>query len=277
MAHTDLKACLDAVSDVVVNRPTALREFDQIYMKVTDMLAQTRYAGKLFANRRVVFVGDGDAIALCVAHLYHNELLETGPESIMILDFDERIVKSVANFAAHHGVSDKVRAELYNVCDPVPVRLWQRYDAFYTNPPYGESNGGMSIEAFLRRATELTEPEAVGCVVIADSSNYSWCREVLRNTERFLLDNEWVISGLQPAFHRYHLEEAPTLTSCNIAVQRCPGERTSYSSQALDRLALMDFYGKANPLRVHYVRDLTDGGRFPTRDHRLEPLNQEDL
>ena len=34
----DLRAALNAVSDVVQNRPPPLREFDQIYMKVGDVV-----------------------------------------------------------------------------------------------------------------------------------------------------------------------------------------------------------------------------------------------
>jgi hypothetical protein len=34
----DLRAAINAVSDVVQNRPRPLREFDQIYMKTGDMV-----------------------------------------------------------------------------------------------------------------------------------------------------------------------------------------------------------------------------------------------
>ena len=33
----DLRACLNAISDVVNNRPRPLWEFDQIFMKIADM------------------------------------------------------------------------------------------------------------------------------------------------------------------------------------------------------------------------------------------------
>ena len=39
----DLKAALNAISDVVQNRPLPLREFDQIYMKVGDMVEQAQH------------------------------------------------------------------------------------------------------------------------------------------------------------------------------------------------------------------------------------------
>lgn len=34
----DLRKAINAISDVVQNRPAPIREFDQIYMKVADMV-----------------------------------------------------------------------------------------------------------------------------------------------------------------------------------------------------------------------------------------------
>ena len=36
----DLREAVNAISDVVQNRPRPLREFDQIYMKTGDMVLQ---------------------------------------------------------------------------------------------------------------------------------------------------------------------------------------------------------------------------------------------
>jgi hypothetical protein len=36
----DFRSCLYGLSDVIINRPTPLRVFDQIYMKLPDMLLQ---------------------------------------------------------------------------------------------------------------------------------------------------------------------------------------------------------------------------------------------
>ena len=39
----DLKAAINAISDVVQNRPRPLRELDQIYMKSGDMVMQIEF------------------------------------------------------------------------------------------------------------------------------------------------------------------------------------------------------------------------------------------
>jgi predicted methyltransferase len=161
VATIDLRRCLNAISDVVNNRPRPLREFDQILMKTADMLLQTEHVGRLFEGKRVVFIGDGDAIGLCLVHLHNGHLLEHGPESVHILDFDERIVFSVRAFAERCGIQDRVSAELYNVAHPVPENHWQQFDCFYTNPPFGASNNGQSVVAFLRRGIEAAGEDAL--------------------------------------------------------------------------------------------------------------------
>lgn len=42
-AEIDLREAINAVSDVVQNRPRPLRDFDQIYMKTGDMVLQSEF------------------------------------------------------------------------------------------------------------------------------------------------------------------------------------------------------------------------------------------
>ena len=157
MTNLDLRKAFNALSDVVVNRPPALREFDQIYMKISDMLLQAELLSRWVDSKSVVCIGDGDAIGLSLVHLKANGIFERGPRHVHILDFDERIVNSIATFAENYELQDKISAELYNVADPLPQTHIGKFEAFYTNPPFGASNGGRSVEAFLRRGNEALE------------------------------------------------------------------------------------------------------------------------
>src|SRR4051794_3901570 len=94
----DLHAAMNAVSDVVQNRPRPLREFDQIYMKAGDMVMQAEFVARWANNRRLAFIGDGDAISVCVAYLSKREILPHGPSHIDVFDFDERVVNAVRRF-----------------------------------------------------------------------------------------------------------------------------------------------------------------------------------
>src|SRR5208282_2788893 len=95
----DLRSAINAISDVIQNRPRPLREFDQIYMKAGDMVLQSELVANWSSGRNLAFMGDGDAISVCVAYLHHRAILDYGPTHITVLDFDERIVNAINRFA----------------------------------------------------------------------------------------------------------------------------------------------------------------------------------
>lgn len=271
----DFRACLYALSDVIINRPRPLRLFDQIYMKLPDMLLQAELISRWFKDKKVLFVGDGDAIALSLVHLGVQKLLPGLPTFVTVLDFDERVVGSVNQFASHYRITDRIGAELYNVADPLPQRHWQQHDAFYTNPPWGASNDGSSVASFIERGIESVHGQALGCVVIGDHREYPWTHKVQFVTQQLLFEHGFRIAEMLPEFHRYHLDDNPELTSCSLLVQRYDDTgATEYKSQPLSSERLEKFYGSTSPLLYHYVRDLTNGGKFPSRDVILEPFPQ---
>ena len=72
----DLKAAINAISDVIQNRPRPLRNFDQIYMKAGDMVMQAELIARWANGKRVAFIGDGDAISVSVAYLHSRGILD---------------------------------------------------------------------------------------------------------------------------------------------------------------------------------------------------------
>ena len=273
MTSLDLRKAFNALSDVVVNRPEPLREFDQIYMKISDMLLQAELLSRWVDGKELVCIGDGDAIGLTLVHLNTSEILPRGPKHVHILDFDERVVNSVQAFAKNFSIQDRISAELYNVADPLPVRHIARFEAFYTNPPFGASNGGRSVEAFLKRGDEALAANGTGCIVVADDPTLSWTSEVIRQVQLFLYSNGFVMNEQLPRFHRYHLDDDPNLSSCSIIASRYGAEGVKTNSTALPKEDLENFYGKFSPLTVRYVRDHRRGGTLPSSDHSLEKLD----
>lgn len=120
----DLRSCLYGLSDVIMNRPKPLRIFDQIYMKLPEMLLQAELTARWCKDKSNLFIGDGDAIGLTIVHLATQGLIQETPKHATILDFDERIANSVNHFARSHEITDRLHAELYNVADPLPERHW---------------------------------------------------------------------------------------------------------------------------------------------------------
>ncbi|WAS96390.1 bis-aminopropyl spermidine synthase family protein [Nannocystis punicea] len=268
---------MNAVSDVVANRPAPLRMFDQIYMRSADMLIQAEHISRWLSGKRVVFIGDGDALALTVVHLKGTGSLKGGPESVHVLDFDERVVNSVRRFAERYGYTKTVTSELYNVAEGLPPHLIGGFDAFYTNPPYGGSNGGNSVKSFIRRGLEATsKPGALGCTVLADAPEYHWTTLVLREVQTYVLGKGQLIREMIPKFHKYHLDDTPELTSCSLVTEQVESMKDE-ESQNLNRAELADFYGKDNPLKVRYVRDLTNGGKFASKDFECEAFRDGEL
>ncbi len=95
----DLREAVNAVSDVVQNRPKPLRDFDQIFMKTGDMVVQSEIVADWADKKRLAFIGDGDAVSVCIAYLMERQVLDFGPSKITVFDFDERTVQAVKRFA----------------------------------------------------------------------------------------------------------------------------------------------------------------------------------
>src|SRR5208282_4603108 len=261
----DFRKALITISDVVNNRPSPLRAFDQIFMKERDMVWQADFVAKKFRGLSVVFVGDGDSIALSVVHLWKSRCLLHRPKHLRVLDFDERIVNAINRFAARRGYSEYIVAELYNVANPMPQRLLARADAFYTNPPFGSSNGGESVVAFLNRGIESVHDRGVGAVVIADDRSLDWTQRVLHRTKAELLDNDFVVTEIGDQRHHYYLDDAPRLRSCTLMARRTRPRAGLPVSRPLRASSFRDFYGRKQHLKLGFVRDGNDPERESTR------------
>ena len=178
----DLRLAINAISDVVQNRPQPLREFDQIYMKTGDMVLQSELVARWSDGKRLAFIGDGDAISICVAYLHKRDIINYGPSEIVVYDFDERICGAVTRFADMERLNN-VRAELYNCLDAFPGPT--NYDCFYTNPPWGASNDGESVKVFMQRGMEAIGYSGEGMVVIADDLELEWTKRVLAKVQSY--------------------------------------------------------------------------------------------
>ena len=270
----DLRAAINAVSDVIQNRPLPLREFDQIYMKAGDMVMQSEYMARHFNEKDVIFIGDGDAISLCIAYMRHRGCFTYGPKYIQLLDFDERIVRAVERFADRERISDRIGASLYNCIDALPADVLGRFDAFYTNPPWGASNDGESVKVFAERGIEALRSDGTGVIVIADDPKVEWARNVLVATQQFLADKHFYVQEMQSQVHLYHLDDAPDLRSCNMFFRSRPGRAPVSKSYPLHGARLENFYGREKALKVKYIRENSRVyyGKAPSETYRIEHL-----
>jgi predicted methyltransferase len=270
----DLKAAINAVSDVVQNRPRPIRNFDQIYMKSGDMVVQSEIIADWADKKRLAFIGDGDAISVCVAYLQAKNVFGFGPSQITVFDFDERQVSAVLRFADAMRL-ENLTAQLYNCLDPFPDH--KKFDCFYTNPPWGASNGGASVNVFVERGMEAINGVGDGVVVIADDDTLSWPKIVLSNVQKFASSRYFYVSKMQRKLHEYHLDDAPELRSCNLFLSSLP-DATPLTGPSLptatDRLE--HFYGASKAPTVRYVRarPRADYDMAPDEEYTLELLEE---
>jgi predicted methyltransferase len=268
----DLKAAFNAVSDVIENRPRPLREFDQIYMKAGDMVMQAEQVARWAHGKHLAFIGDGDAISICAAYLHHREILPYGPAKVTVFDFDERICNAVERFADRERLVH-LSAVLYNCLDPFPGPT--DFDCFYTNPPWGASNQGESVNVFVERGMEATEYAGDGAVVVADDPELTWPKQVLSNLQRFAVGKGYFVQRMMTQLHSYHLDDNPDLRSCNVFVSPIVSERRPSESKPIsDPDRVENFYGRQRTPRVRYVRerDRLDYGKAHESEYLLELL-----
>lgn len=270
--QVDLREAVNAVSDVIQNRPRPLRDFDQIHMKVGDMVLQSEIVADWADGKRLAFIGDGDAISVCVAYMKARRVLDFGPTKITVFDFDERTVQAVKRFADRERV-EHLDAHLYNCLEPFPDI--NQYDCFYTNPPWGASNGGESVNVFVQRGIEAVKGVGEGMIVIADDDELAWPKRVLSSVQSFASSQGFFVSRMQRKLHGYHLDDAPDLKSCNLFISSLPDRPAlTAPSQPIATERLDNFYGMSQPPKVRYVRERKrpDYGKAPDEEYYLEFL-----
>jgi predicted methyltransferase len=268
----DLRAAINAISDVIQNRPAPLRIFDQIYMKAGDMVLQSEFVARWADGKKLAFIGDGDAISICVAYLQARNIVSYGPSQIVVFDFDERICSAVERFADRERL-DTLQAKLYNCLDAFPGP--SDFDCFYTNPPWGASNNGESVCVFMRRGMDATSYRGEGLVVIADDDELEWPARVLARVQQFAINAGFFVQKMMPKMHTYHLDDAPHLRSCNLLFKAVPGTDTPPASDTITEPAqLANFYGRGSAPRVKYVREKKrlDYGKAHEDDYYLDLL-----
>ncbi|OBF29664.1 bis-aminopropyl spermidine synthase family protein [Mycobacterium sp. ACS4331] len=270
----DLKAAINAVSDVIQNRPRPIREFDQIYMKTGDMVMQSEFVANWARDKQLIFVGDGDSISVCVAYLQARGIIPYGPARIVVLDFDERIVGAINRFADRERLAS-LEGILYNCLDPLPKL--RNFDCFYTNPPWGASNNGSSVNVFVQRGMEALSYNGDGLIVIADDDDLEWPKNVLGSVQSFAAARGFYVSRMMPKLHSYHLDDNPDLRSCNLIISSLPnnGDRGESSSISAPT-TLRNFYGQSQNPRVRYVRERKrlDYGKASEDEYRFELLEE---
>lgn len=243
-------------------RPASLREFDQIPMVGTDLVESVKVAAPGLADRRVVFMGDHDGVSVLTG-MFASCGLVPAPRTMHLLDFDERLLERARRVAADYGFSHLLTAELYNAFDAVPAHLVGAFDAYYTNPPYGMSNGGESVRLFMTRAMEMASaPGSLGYVLLPCDPQRPWTQDAAARTIQFAEAHGWDALEMLYERHSYHLDDDPQLRSALLTLHARGGHRPRlpWQGRNVDHHEITHFYGRSiAPPYPRYI--LSDGRR----------------
>jgi N4-bis(aminopropyl)spermidine synthase len=270
LAEINLRDAMNAISDVIQNRPRPLRQYDQIYMRAGDMVLQSEHVARWATDKKLAFLGDGDSVSVAVAYLRARDIVDYGPSKVEVFDFDERIVNAIKRFADRERI-DNLDAHLYNCLDP--LEAVGDFDYFYTNPPWGASNGGSSVNVFAQRGFELVGYGGEGLLVIADRSDgLPWTEQVLADTQAFAAGHGYYVSRMMQQLHSYHLDDNPELRSCNLHLRAVPGRARPFISERIAHDRRASFYGSGLEPTIRYVRERkrVDYGRAQEYEYELE-------
>lgn len=249
------KQIIEIMEQIIMCRPAPIRKYDQIYMKAYDMFNQAIFISELLANRKVVFLGDGDAMSLLFLLLMEKRQIPCA-EQLSVLDFDERIIN---NYKRQFELYDKnllphLNAALYNVINPIDEKYKAAYDFFYINPPYGSKNQGRSCMAWIYRCMELCTEHCYGCIILPYDIKLNWTVKNMKAMEQFLLKNGFIIKEVSSNMHQYHLQDNPELTSSAMIVERISNVKSKFENRVLPETMLNNFYGKPRKL-PEYIKD----------------------
>lgn len=231
-------------------RPKPNRDIDQIFMLPGSQLTQAKLIAPYLAGKEVIFVGDGDSMALSLGVLGKRGVIPPDriPAKMTVLDFDSRIVEFVRTASQQFGFHDIVNAEIYNVRDPLPEELRNRFDVVYVNPPYGSKNQGFSGIAFLARGLEATKEFGSRAIAILPyNSHLGWTYDAMRSIQSFMFEGGCVVSEMLTAMHLYHLDDSPDLKSGTTVFDRVAAGKNDFDGRALTEEEMELFYGSSGP------------------------------
>lgn len=240
----------DALAQVTQHprRPRPKREADQIYMLPGSQLHQAKLMAPYLAAKSVVFVGDGDCMALSILALARARVIapDQVPNHILVLDFDDRLVTFINELAVEWKLSDQLEAHYYNVADVIPSHFQSKHDVFYVNPPYGSKNEGFSAVAFIARGIELcTTHHSRGVAILPYEPTREWTQSAMYRVQQFLISNGFVVSEMLTRMHAYHLDDRPELQSGTLVADKVVenSHNNPLAGRAITESELTNFYG----------------------------------
>ena len=244
---------VDYIDLLLYHRPVPHREYDQIYMKARYMLQQVGDVWSALSGKNVVFLGDGDGMSVLFALLSSKYSMDI--KSMLVLDFDERILHSLKEIETSQNLICPMSYYLYNIINPVHYAMQGKYDYFYINPPYGSKNNGLSCIMWLHRCMDLCSNNAEGCIIVPFDDMFPWTIKSTKAIIEFLNLSGFEITNIKRNVHQYHLGDNPSLKSSMIQVKRIKPHQSEYHAQKFPLNMCLNLYGSPRAIPQYIYID----------------------
>ncbi|HCD71546.1 MAG: N4-bis(aminopropyl)spermidine synthase [Thermovirga sp.] len=215
-----LKEPYDKFLELHVERPEAIRQYDQAYVTPETTFSRIALADSRgdIRNKDVIVLGDDDMVALALA-------ITRLPRRIVMLEIDERIVDFQRRKAKELGLSN-LEVRRHDLRKPLPEDLLGQFDVFFCDPPETVA----ALAAFVGRGVATLRGMGGAGYFGLTSSESSFAK--WRRLEQVLLDKGLVITDIIRNFNEYvnwgYAEEMLAWKLAPVKVK--PTENWYYSS-----------------------------------------------
>ena len=226
-AITALEPLPDSVSDLVqrfgelaAQRPDADFSLDQSHATAETAIRRALYLFEHDAveGRSLIFLGDDDLTSIAVSLVADHLGIQT--REIAVLDVDQRLVDFLTEYS-----SGTISASLHDLRQPVPDTMVDRFDVFFTDPPYTTPG----LELFVTRGVEALAPD-VGKMGFVSFGRKSPGEAV--EIGRVLAESRLAVVEVVPDFNRY--DGAQLLAGSSQMIRTVSGGQTSSGRNAYD-------------------------------------------
>lgn len=197
-----LEEVLAVLEKIFLLRPAANVQIDQSKCIPETSLRRAVLSLKQSAliGKKIVCIGDDDLVSVSIGLLL-KYLFPAGAHSVTtvdVLDIDQRFLQYIDAIASEHDLP--IRCHQVDFREPLPQELHERYDCFFTDPPY--TLQGMVL--FLSRGIQALKRER-GLPVFLSFAHKS-------PAFTLAMQREWVHMGLTvsanfPRFNSYEAAE----------------------------------------------------------------------
>ncbi|RLG22586.1 putative methyltransferase [Methanosarcinales archaeon] len=211
---------LEKFKDIIKNRPNCIEEYDQGAMSVEDVVRRVAFIherGDLL-DASILVMGDDDLFSIAAS-------LTELPKEVFVLDVDDRIISFLKNVADERGLP--IKAMKYDVRDPIPYELKNKFDVFITDPV--ETLPGIGL--FLSRAVSALN--GMGSSGYFGLTTHEATRKKWYEIQKILHNMGFVITDIRRRFSIYPQEGKLFFDFSKIIEDIVPLDTEWYSSSFL--------------------------------------------